>query len=201
MKRKQRTLSQYLKAPLDKDVLEFLRESNNIEREYGETAFTDAVEAWRYAVKNCKNITLKYVLKIHGLLMENIGPAIAGKVRDCDVYIGQQHKMFINKALIEDDIKALVDVMNNDLKAMRSEPDIKKEEKAKALHVWFESIHPFVDGNGRTGRILYNIHRLKAGLPLHIIHTGYDQWEYYKWFNNSYTNPHKGPCKKCEERK
>jgi len=57
-----------------------------------------------------------------------------------------------------------------------------KEERSKQIHVAFEDIHPFVDGNGRVGRILYNIHRIKLGLPIHIIHEGEEQKEYYKWF-------------------
>jgi len=37
-------------------------------------------------------------------------------------------------------------------------------------------------GNGRVGRILYNIHRLLLGLPIHVIHEGKEQKEYYTWF-------------------
>ena len=56
------------------------------------------------------------------------------------------------------------------------------EETIEQDHIWFEKIHPFEDGNGRTGRILMNIQRLNAGLPLLIIHEGKEQMEYYKWF-------------------
>ena len=52
----------------------------------------------------------------------------------------------------------------------------------KRTHIDFEQLHPFEDGNGRVGRILYNIHRVTLGLPIHIIHEGEEQMEYYKWF-------------------
>lgn len=55
----------------------------------------------------------------------------------------------------------------------------------KKAHIRFEQIHPFVDGNGRIGRMLMNWQRLKEGLPLLIIHVGEEQYEYYQWFSES----------------
>lgn len=52
----------------------------------------------------------------------------------------------------------------------------------KEAHIRFEHIHPFVDGNGRMGRMLMNWQRLREGLPILIIHTGDEQRDYYKWF-------------------
>ncbi len=52
----------------------------------------------------------------------------------------------------------------------------------KNSHIFFEKLHPFEDGNGRTGRILMNLQKLNEELPLLIIHEGEEQMEYYKWF-------------------
>ncbi len=37
--------------------------------------------------------------------------------------------------------------------------------KLARFHIEFESIHPFIDGNGRTGRLLVNMEFMKAGVP------------------------------------
>jgi len=50
------------------------------------------------------------------------------------------------------------------------------------MHINFEKIHPFIDGNGRIGRMLLNWQRVKLGLPVLVIKESEKQ-EYYKWFN------------------
>jgi len=170
----------------EKDIREFLSESNKIEREYSEQAFEDAILAWKYAYKyaipfKIKGLqSTKYILKIHRLLCQNIRPDIAGKYRDCDVWIGGEIKRFISRKFLEDVTQGWINTI--DINQTKKLTKKKKEEKVKEWHIGFEKLHPFEDGNGRTGRILYNIHRLLLDLPIHIIHTGDEQLNYYRWF-------------------
>ena len=161
---------------IDKDIIEFLQHSNWIEGEYSDIALKDAEIAWKYAYSNIDNINVSVVLEIHRLLMSHLHPIIAGKIRNCDVWIGGQHKIFTSETQIEGAL------LMNVCFEMIAKGSFDKEAKTKYVHITFENIHPFVDGNGRVGRILYNIHRLKLGLPIHIIHQGDEQQEYYKWF-------------------
>jgi Fic family protein len=41
--------------------------------------------------------------------------------------------------------------------------------RAAVLHAWLEHIHPFLDGNGRTGRAITNLELVRAGYPPIII--------------------------------
>ena len=175
-------LTHYVRNPVDDMVIEMLEHSNWIENETSQEALDDAVKAWTYAVKNYKNITTNYILKIHKLMQKRLRPDIAGQVRHCDVWIGGRLKPYISDALIMDDLKAWLGIMWDQIDKSKGEPETKKKKKAEALHIYFEAIHPFEDGNGRVGRILYNINRLQMGLPIHIIRHGEEQKAYYEWF-------------------
>ena len=64
-------------------------------------------------------------------------------------------------------MKTLIDWVNNS--------SLKPIRKTCAFHLLFEVIHPFVDGNGRTGRILMNYLLIKEGL----VNVGFDKPQEY----------------------
>lgn len=57
-------------------------------------------------------------------------------------------------------------------------------ERAAKIHADFVAIHPFIDGNGRTSRLLMNLELMKAGYPPYVIkvenrlayYDALDQW-------------------------
>jgi fido (protein-threonine AMPylation protein) len=58
-------------------------------------------------------------------------------------------------------------------------------ESLAMLHTLFESIHPFEDGNGRTGRLLINYILLSLGLPNIIIKwTESEKENYFRWLES-----------------
>jgi len=58
-------------------------------------------------------------------------------------------------------------------------------ERAALFHLKFEGIHPFVDGNGRTGRLILNLMLMQAGYP--PINVEYsDRKRYYEAFDAYY---------------
>jgi Fic family protein len=160
---------------MKKEIKEMLRQSNLIEGVDSKEADEDAYDAWSFAMKK-KVMKPDNILYIHKILMRRLNPRIAGKIRDCDVLIGGKRKVFYTKQLIT------AELMMRVCFEMLAKGVADKEDKARKVHIAFENIHPFEDGNGRVGRILFNWHRLKLGLLPYIIHVGEEQKEYYKWF-------------------
>lgn len=65
-------------------------------------------------------------------------------------------------------------------------------ERAAIFHLKFEGIHPFVDGNGRTGRLILNLMLMQAGYP--PINVKYsDRKRYYEMFDCYYKNNDQNP--------
>lgn len=61
--------------------------------------------------------------------------------------------------------------------------DLRVPYDTKQAHIEFEKIHPFVDGNGRTGRLLYWVHEsCQRKMPTLFLNDEKDA--YFKWFQN-----------------
>lgn len=164
-------------------IEKFLIESNKIERIYDEDEpFNWAMIAWSYAetvLHDRTALTVANVLQIHEYLMRPFKVDHAGQVRRCAVMIGGFVKPYYPVIVIEDQIRFWSDKWYH----RTDMTDLELQES----HVHFEDIHPFEDGNGRTGRILWNIMRLRNGHEIQIIHEGEEQQKYYKWFQTQNT--------------
>ena len=96
---------------------------------------------------------------IHGILMDNI--MVGGIYRTVDVYIsGAQH------------VPPTPNEMFNQIKAFYADLENKNMEPVELAawtHAEFVKIHPYVDGNGRTSRLIMNYQLMSGGyLPVSI---------------------------------
>lgn len=151
------------------DLVEFLSESNLIEGVMDDASLKQALKAWDYLFKfNELNIT--NVLRTHAILMK-------GKLAFNEVGAWRKEEVLISGRLGKP-WYAVPELMHNWIADCGKSKD---EEVIKKRHILFEKIHPFIDGNGRMGRILWNWERVKMGLPLLIIYEE-SKSEYYKMF-------------------
>lgn len=122
-------------------------------------------EAFSYIVnlaQESKNdITLRDILTIHRLILRRIDDDNAGRWRTILVKISGLEKS------LPDPIKVpeLMDDFIQWLHATTEHPAI----IAADAHFKLVTIHPFVDGNGRTARLLMNLLLMQAGYPPAII--------------------------------
>ena len=137
------------------------------------------------------------IKSIHALILKNIDVPNAGKYRDINVIIsGAEHKP---PQAVEVPVK-----MQEFIEWYKKEHStLHPIELATRVHVDFVGIHPFVDGNGRTARLLMNLELIKHGFPPAIIKVE-NRLEYYKALDTAHTTQNYEPflelvCKVVEE--
>ena len=121
--------------------------------------------ALEYVLQNYNNeeITQKDVLTIHKILMKKLLPKSVGEYRKTNVgiygvtFFGDRR--LIRKCPNPELVPGLMDKLFEDIykleESKKSGGSIWKE--LKNSHFEFEYIHPFIDGNGRTGRLFLNM--------------------------------------------
>lgn len=182
-----------MRQSIAKELEEFFIESNAIESVFGHEHIDQSKRAWEWAIKVARawyypTIGVDNILKIHKKLLRVLNPRIAGQIRTCDVSVGSEFKPFVSVTYLKDRLRDW-DMYYKPFFVKFRAHEISKETIEKIIkqaHIEFERIHPFEDGNGRTGRIIYNAQRVACGLPVHIIHRGEEQYEYYKWFKEPF---------------
>lgn len=121
----------------------------------------------------------EYVIKsIHSLVLID-RPEDKGQYRRIPVHIMGAYTNPVQPYLIEPKMHELI--LANE--ARKSGMTV--IERIARFHLEFEGIHPFVDGNGRTGRLILNLELIRNGLPpINVKFT--DRKRYYEAFDAFY---------------
>lgn len=121
-------------------------------------------------------LTKEMILLLHKTLISNIKDDIAGRFRQPGEYV----RVGTYIAPPPEHLERLIE--NNILQYL-SDGDTYFSDKIARFHLEFEHTHPFIDGNGRMGRVLINCQLNDLGLPPIIIRNKEKQ-EYYKAFRD-----------------
>lgn len=103
------------------------------------------------------------LLDMHRVLLEESAPEIAGKLRTEPVWIGGKN-LYPEGALFVPPQHEHLPALMADLEEFCQRRDLPAIAHAAIAHAQLETIHPFADGNGRTGRALIHILLRNHGL-------------------------------------
>lgn len=138
--------------------------------------YKDAFEYIEQLAKEQKPITLFEICAIHSLVLADRAED-RGRWRRVPVSIAGALTVPAQPYQIEPMMGALLADMDTTYKRLHV------LERIALFHLRFESIHPFIDGNGRTGRLLMNLQLIKSGYsPINVKFT--DRRRYYEAFDS-----------------
>ncbi len=122
-----------------------------------------AIRRMHEVADSCEAITVHVMLELHGLLMRGIDDAWAGRIRnDAAAVAGTRYRPPNADA-------ASAGVDESFARYAERREHAHPVLVASDLHYEIARLHPFFDGNGRTARLLMNVHLLQHRYPPLII--------------------------------
>ena len=161
----------------------YIEESNKIDPQPGYLGdnpdclmYQNHLSALDFVLSDGWEINLNTPLDIHRILTKGIkyfeDNGTSGKYRNVNVWIGNEECP--NPYLIPN----LMNEWFSTTKRLIDKESFPAVDIAWISHHMFEIIHPFIDGNGRTGRLIFNKVLHDLGLDSRIIYF-HDRYEYY----------------------
>jgi Fic family protein len=146
----------------------------------------DAIEFVKDLVEKNKILSESNILSIHQLILKSIEPAYAGKYRNVQVMIKGSKHMPPQAYLVPKQMEDFLIWYSMNHKKLH--PVILAAE----MHERLVSIHPFIDGNGRTSRLVMNFILLQHGYVIaNIKGDNKNRQAYYHALENVQTNGNK----------
>lgn len=125
------------------------------------------VTAMQRAIEMADDLSVSTILAAHAALMQGHEYALPGELRPSQVWIGSNAPTPHTASFVpphHDRVRPAMD----DLVAFCHRTDLPVLVHAAVAHAQFETIHPFADGNGRTGRALVHVLLKRAGTTRRI---------------------------------
>lgn len=126
------------------------------------------VRAINYAIERLNDLPLcsRLIRETHMVLMNSVrgGDKTPGEFRTSQNWIGGAGSTLKNARYIPPNPQDMMECMSDFEKFMNKEDGMDPLIKAALLHYQFETIHPFLDGNGRVGRLLITLYLIGANV-------------------------------------
>ncbi|MEK7592821.1 MAG: Fic family protein [Patescibacteria group bacterium] len=109
-----------------------------------------------------KELIIESILLLHKMLLTNIRDEVAGRFRTKGEMVRVGNHIGLPPEFIESRIQEALNRFQTDITTSII-------HRIAYIHAEFESIHPFIDGNGRIGRVLNNYLLIREGFPPIIV--------------------------------
>lgn len=146
------------------------------------------VRAMEYGIDRLKElpISIRLIGEIHRVLMEDVrgDHATPGEIRRSQNWVGPPGCSLQDATYVPPPVEEMKNALSDWEKYLHSDPDAPPLIQCALMHYQFEAIHPFLDGNGRVGRLLITFFLWEKGLltqPLLYLSAFFDRFrdEYY----------------------
>lgn len=119
------------------------------------------IKATEFAIERLQTIPLcnRLIKETHAILMEGVRgqEKNPGEFRHSQNWIGGQGSTLKNARYIPPSPDDMIDAMSDLEKYINADDELDSLIRAALIHYQFETIHPFLDGNGRVGRLLITL--------------------------------------------
>lgn len=148
------------------DLLLF--EATKIERQRDVKEVQNYVSAMEYGLKRLNELplSLRFIRELHSILMEGVRGeyATAGEFRQSQNWIGPPGCALNEATFIPPPVPEMQKCLNQLEKFLHTEKDLPLLVQLALVHYQFEAVHPFLDGNGRIGRLLITLFLCQRGV-------------------------------------
>jgi len=126
------------------------------------------VRALDYGLERSKTlpVSLRLIREMHGILMDGVrGEHLTpGEFRRSQNWIGPPGSTIESATIVPPPVGEMHQALDSLEKFIHTPSDIPQLARAGLIHYQFEAIHPFLDGNGRVGRLLVTLLLVEWGL-------------------------------------
>jgi len=148
------------------DVLTFELDARGVALPRDVVEVVNYVRAMHYGLSRLETLplSLRLIREIHGQLMEGVrGQGQPGEFRTSQNWIGPPNTPLAQAVFVPPAVHDMWEALDNFERFLHDE-DLPTLVHCALAHAQFETIHPFLDGNGRVGRLLISLLLVERGV-------------------------------------